>query len=295
MTRSDRPSVLQVWLLAIRWRTLSAAVAPVLVGTGLAIGDAVFDPLATAAALIAALCIQIGTNLANDLYDYRRGADRERVGPTRVVTAGLLSPRAAQRGVIAFFGLALLAGTVLVFRGGWPIVIIGLASLAAGYAYTAGPFPLAYNGLGDLAAFLFFGVIGVTGMYYVHALVWSPWALLASLPVAALVTGILIVNNIRDLDGDRRVGKRTLAVILGRAGARLEFCFLLALAYLVPIVFAFAGRSWAALPLLSAPLAVPLARTVLQRDDAAALNPALFRAAQLLALHSALFALGLAL
>ncbi|GIW07233.1 MAG: 1,4-dihydroxy-2-naphthoate polyprenyltransferase [Dehalococcoidia bacterium] len=295
MTRSPRPSALQVWVLAIRWRTLSAAVAPILVGTGLAIGDGVLDALSAVAALFSALCIQIGTNLANDLHDFRRGADVQRVGPTRVVTAGLLSPRAAQAGIGVFFGLAMLFGLVLVLRGGWPIVVIGLASLLAGYAYTAGPFPLAYHGLGDLAAFLFFGVIGVTGMYYVQSLVWSPWAVLASLPVAALVTVILIVNNIRDIDSDRRVGKRTLAVLVGRAGARVELGLLLALAYGVPLVFIAAGRPWAALSLLTMPLAGRLASTVFRREDAAALNPALVRASQLLALHSALFGLGLAL
>jgi 1,4-dihydroxy-2-naphthoate octaprenyltransferase len=295
MTSSARPSAFQVWVLAIRWRTLSAAVAPVVVGTGLAIGDHAFDALSAAAALLAALCIQIGANLGNDLYDFRRGADVQRVGPTRVVSAGLLSPRAAQAGIAVVFGLAMLFGLALVLRGGWPLLAIGLASLAAGYAYTAGPAPLAYHGLGDLAAFLFFGVIGVTGMYYVHALVWSPWALIASLPVAALVTIILIINNLRDIDGDRRVGKRTLAVILGRAGSRVELSVLLALAYLIPLVFVTTGRPWAALPLLTLPLGARLAATVLRRDDAAALNPALVQASQLLALHSALFGVGLAL
>lgn len=295
MPSRDRPSLIQIWFLAIRWRTLSAAVAPVLVGTGLAVGDGVFDWLSTAAALLAALSIQVGTNIANDLYDFRRGADAQRVGPTRVVSAGWLAPRAAEVGIVVCFGLAMLLGLILVARGGWPIVVIGLASIAAGYAYTAGPLPLAYHGLGDLAAFLFFGVIGVTGMYYVHALIWSPWALLASLPVGALVTVILIINNLRDIDSDRQVGKRTLAVILGRTGARVELGLLLTLASLVPLVFVATGRSWAALPLLTLPLALRLAHTVLRRDDAAALNPALVQASQLLALQSALFGLGLAL
>ncbi|MFN8534902.1 MAG: 1,4-dihydroxy-2-naphthoate polyprenyltransferase [Dehalococcoidia bacterium] len=292
----QRPSGWMVWFLAIRWRTLSAAIAPILVGTGLALGDGVFHAPSALAALLSALCIQIGTNLANDLHDFRRGADAQRVGPTRVVTAGLMSPGAAQAGILIFFGLAMLFGVYLVVRGGWPIVAIGLASLAAGYAYTAGPLPLAYNGLGDLAAFLFFGVIAVTGLYYVQALVWSRWALLASLPVAALVTVILIVNNIRDIDSDRAVGKRTLAVLLGRTGSRIELVLLLVIAYSVPPLFVVLTQNgWAALPLLSLPLAYRLGSTVLRRSDAAALNPALMRASQLLALHSALFGIGLAL
>ncbi|MCL6646915.1 MAG: 1,4-dihydroxy-2-naphthoate polyprenyltransferase [Chloroflexi bacterium] len=292
-----RPSALRAWVLAIRWRTLSAAVAPVLVGSGLAIHDGTFHLPSALAALAAALCIQIGTNLANDLHDFRRGADARRVGPTRVVAAGLLSPQAVQRGTILCFGLALIVGTALALRGGWPIVAIGLAAIAAGYAYTAGPLPLAYHGLGDLATFLFFGVIGVCGMYYLHALAWSPWALLASLPVAALVTNILIVNNLRDLPGDRAVGKRTLAVLLGPRGARLEFLALLALAYLVPPLFALSGRSsWFVLaPWLTLPLALPLTARVLQHDEARVLNPALVRSSQLLFLFSLLFALGLAL
>jgi 1,4-dihydroxy-2-naphthoate octaprenyltransferase len=288
---------LATWILAIRWRTLSAAVSPVLVGTGLALNDGGFHFPSAVAALAAALLIQVGTNLTNDLYDFRRGADVHRTGPPRVTTAGLLSPGAVQVGLIACFALAILIGVYLVARGGWPIVVIGLASIAAGYAYTGGPFPLAYNGLGDLAVFIFFGIVGVTGMYYLQTLNWSLWAVIAAIPVGALITNILVVNNLRDADTDRKVGKRTVAVIFGRTAARVEYVVLLVVSYLTPFVFLATGRAGPLVlaPLVSLVLAVPLARTVLRYNDGPRLNPALARSSQLALVFSVLFAAGLAL
>lgn len=286
----------QAWVLASRPRTLSAAIAPVIVGTALAWRDGAAHPLAALAALFSAVCIQIGTNLANDVYDFKKGADMQRVGPTRVTTAGLLSPQAVERGMWTVFGLAGLAGLYLAWLGGWPIIAIGLASIAAGIAYTAGPFPLGYNGLGDLFVFVFFGLVAVVGTYYVQALTVTPHVWWAAVPIGALTTNIIVVNNIRDADTDRLVGKRTLAVLLGRQGARAEYLLLLAAAYAVPLGLWFLGgwSVWTLAPWLSLPLAWQTARRVLTILGPG-LNRALGGSAQLLAVYGALFAVGMLL
>lgn len=284
------------WLLAARPNTLPAAIVPVLVGSALAYRDGGFQPLAALAALFAAVCIQIGTNLANDVHDFRKGADKTRVGPTRVTTAGLLSPQAVERGMWLVFGLAALAGLYLVYLGGWPILLIGVASILAGLAYTAGPFPLGYNGLGDLFVFVFFGLLGVMGTYYVQALAVTWPAFLAAIPVGALTTNIIVVNNIRDADTDRVVGKRTLAVLLGRGAARAEYALMVAVAYLVPLVMwlGFNLPVWTLLPWVTLPWAVSLTRMV-YTVLGPSLNQALVGTARLLAVFGALFAVGLVL
>ncbi len=281
------------WLLAARPNTLPAAVVPVLVGSALAFRDGAFQPLAALAALFAAVCIQIGTNLANDVHDFRKGADTARVGPTRVTTAGLLAPEAVERGMWLVFGLAALAGLYLVYVGGWPIVLIGVASILAGVAYTAGPFPLGYNGLGDLFVFLFFGLAGVMGTYYVQALAVTWPAFLAAIPVGALTTNVIVVNNVRDADTDRAVGKRTLAVLLGRIVARAEYALLVAVAYLTPLALwlGFGLPVWTLLPWVTLPWAVSLTRMV-YTVLGPGLNKALVGTARLLAVFGALFALG---
>lgn len=284
------------WLLAARPQTLFAAIAPVLVGSALAARDGMFQPLAALAALFAAVCIQIGTNFANDVHDFKKGADTRRVGPTRVTTAGLLTPQAVERGTWLIFGLAALAGLYLVCLGGWPILLIGVASILAGLAYTAGPFPLGYNGLGDVFVFIFFGLVAVLGTYYVqaHSLTWGAW--LAAIPVGAITTNIIVVNNVRDADTDRAVGKRTLAVLLGRGAARAEYALLLGVAYLTPLTLwlAFDFSAWVLLPLLTLPWAVRLTRTV-YTVLGPGLNMALVGTSRLLAAFSLLFALGIAL
>ena len=289
-------SALRAWILGARPRTLPAAIAPVIVGTALAWRDGAAHPLAALAALFASVCIQIGTNLANDVYDFHKGADTHRVGPTRVTTAGLLSPQAVERGMWTVFGLAALAGLYLAWRGGWPIIAIGLASIAAGIAYTGGPFPLGYNGLGDLFVFIFFGLVAVVGTYYVQALDVTPHVWWAAVPIGALTTNIIVVNNIRDADTDRVVGKRTLAVLLGRQGARAEYLLLLAAAYAVPLgLWLLGGWSvWTLLPWLSLPLAARMTRIVLTVLGPG-LNRALGGTAQLLAVYAALFAVGMLL
>jgi 1,4-dihydroxy-2-naphthoate octaprenyltransferase len=287
----------EAWVLASRPRTLPAAIAPVLVGTALAIQAGVFYWPAALAALVVSLALQIGANFANDLGDFHRGADTpERVGPTRATSAGLISPAAMSAGMWVAFGAAAAAGLYLVVRGGWPALIVGAASILAGLAYTLGPLPLGYVGLGDLAVFLFFGLVGVVGTYYVQALDVTPLAFVAAAPVGALVTAILVVNNIRDADTDRRAGKRTLAVRFGRRGARIEYVALLVAAYATPFILLFGFRltPWALLPLLTLPLAYQLTRTVLTVLGPA-LNKALAGTARLAVLFAALLALGLIL
>ena len=307
----ELPSRRQAWLMAARPQTLPATVAPIVVGVGLAVRDGVLAPLPALAALLGAALIQIGTNFANDYYDAIKGADTdEREGFTRVTQAGLIPPEEVKRAMLLTFATAILVGTYLVYLGGVPILVIGLASVLSGIAYTGGPYPFGYYGLGDLFVFVFFGVIAVTGTYYVQAVtflsepfpLWIPagavteTVVLASLPIAALATAILVVNNVRDLETDREAGKRTLAVIMGYRWSRVEYVGLLALAYVVPVGLALSTGSFTILlPLLSIPLAVRLARTLCTRTDGEALNPALEQTGKLLALYAVLFAVGLTL
>lgn len=286
-----------VWVLAARPKTLPAAMAPVLAGTGLAVHDGVFRPLPALAALLGAILIQVGTNLANDYYDWVRGADTaERLGPTRVTQAGLLEPAAVKRGMVVSLGLAFLVGIYLVAVGGWPIVIIGLASLACAVAYTGGPFPLAYNYLGDLFVFVFFGLVAVGGTYWVQGLSWTPAALLVGSGVGALATAILVVNNLRDRETDLRAGKRTLATLLGVKGTRFQYLFLLFVAWHVPPVGValYGWSSWTFLAVAGLVFygLMPM-RRVIAFQDPRELNPALGGTARLTGLYGALLAIGL--
>jgi 1,4-dihydroxy-2-naphthoate octaprenyltransferase len=287
----------RAWIIASRPRTLPAAIAPVIVGTAVAIHDGAFEPLAALAALFAALMIQIGSNFANDLGDFHRGTDRVgRVGPTRVTTAGLLTPGQVKAGMVVVFGLAALAGLYLIAIGGWPILVVGVASILAAVAYTIGPLPFGYYGLGDVAVFVFFGLIAVVGTYYVQALRVTPLAILAAVPMGCLITGILVVNNIRDADTDRAAGKRTLAVLLGRRGARIEYIALIVVAYAIPFVLwlGLGLRPTVLLPALTLPLAIRLIRTVLDVLGPP-LNRALGGTAQLAVWYAVAFAVGLVL
>ena len=234
MSNSTIPTVTptQAWVLASRPKTLPAAVSPVVVGAALAAADGRFVVGPALACLAAALLLQIGSNLANDYFDHIKGADTaERIGPLRVTAGGLLSPATVRNGMIAVFGLAALIGVYLILVGGWPILLVGVAAIAAAVAYTGGPKPFGYMGLGDIAVFVFFGLVAVVGTYYVQALTITPASIIASLPMGALITAILVVNNLRDIDTDRQAGKHTLAVRFGRRGARLEYTLLLAAAY----------------------------------------------------------------
>ena len=286
---------IRVWMMAARPRTLPAAVAPVLVGTALAAHDADVNWLAFAAALVGAVAIQVGTNLSNDYSDARRGADTEdRLGPVRVTAGGLVPPRQVLVATWASFAVAVLVGVYLIAIAGWVLLVIGAASILAGVLYTGGPRPYGYEGLGELFVFLFFGIVAVTGSYYVQV-EELPWEALAlAVPVGLLAAAILMVNNIRDVDTDRRAGKRTLAVKLGRERARGLYAAMVVVAFAAPIVTWLAGglSAWLLLPLASAPLALPLIRTVRTRTDGPTLNEALGRTGMLLALFSLLLAAG---
>jgi len=289
---------LRLWLVASRPRTLPAAVAPVLVGTALALSEDDFRPLAFAAALVGSVFIQIGTNLANDYSDARRGADTEdRLGPVRVTAGGLMPPRSVLAGTYVAFGVAVVAGLYLAAVAGPELLLVGIASIAAGVLYTGGPRPYGYAGLGELFVFLFFGVVAVAGSYYVHteALRWEAFAL--SVPVGLLAAAILVVNNVRDVDTDRRAGKRTLAVRLGRRRARRLFTTMLAVSFAVPVLIPLLGGLswWLTLALVSVALVPTLHRTVATRTDGPALNRALAASGALLAVFSLLLSAGILL
>jgi 1,4-dihydroxy-2-naphthoate octaprenyltransferase len=283
------------WIGAARLRTLPAAVVPVAVGTACAVASGGMAAGPAAAALGGALAIQIGTNFANDVFDAERGADGpDRIGPVRAVAAGLITPAAMKRAMIAAFGVATLAGIYLVAVAGWPVVAIGVASVASGIAYTGGPWPLGYHGLGDVFVMAFFGFVAVCGTAFVQVGHVPQLAVAAAVPVGALATAILVVNNLRDAGTDARAGKRTLAVRLGRSGGLAEYAALLAIAFAVPLALAASGRPWAALPLAALPLGAVRMRALIAAADGPAFNRCLAATAQLLLLHGALFTAGLA-
>lgn len=294
---SIRPGSAAAWILALRPRTLPVSLAPVLVGTAVAHQLGGLRPLPALAAALGALLLQIGSNFANDVFDFEKGADTEaRIGPPRATQLGLLSPRALKRGMFGVFGLAVLVGLYLTFVAGPAILAIGLFSITAAIAYTGGPWPLGYHGLGDLAVFVFFGVVAVTGTCFVQLGEVPALALVASVPVGALATAILVVNNLRDVDTDRSAGKRTLAVRLGRAGARAEWMLLVGAAYLLAALpwLAQDASPFVLLPWLTLPLALSLGRTIGSEIAGPPLNEALAGTAKLCLFHSLLFAIGLA-
>jgi len=283
-----------IWIAAARPRTLPAAVVPVVVGTA-CVEHPAWGP--ALAALGGALAIQIGTNFANDVFDAERGADGpDRVGPRRAVAAGLISPAAMKRAMVAAFAVACAFGLYLVAAAGWPIAAVGIASVLAGIAYTGGPYPLGYHGLGDVFVLVFFGFVAVCGTAYVQVGRVPAIAAWAALAVGALATAIIVVNNLRDRAGDARAGKRTLAVRLGRRGSLVEYALLLAAAYAVPVGLAVGyGRPWCALPVVSLPLALARVRKLARAVDGPAFNACLAATAQLLLVHGVLFAGGLAI
>ena len=283
------------WVVAMRPATLPAAVAPVAVGTAVAYAAGGLQWGPAVAAAVGALLLQIASNFANDVFDHEKGADGPgRLGPKRAVASGLISAGAMKRGLVVVLGAALGVGVYLAAVGGWPVVVLGLVAMAAAVAYTGGPFPLGYHGLGDVLVMAFFGFAAVCGTAYVQLGDVPPLAGWAALPVGALATAILVVNNLRDREGDAIAGKRTLAVRLGARGARLEDAVLAAVAAAVPVTAALrAGSPLLLLPLLTAPIGVALVRRV-WRTDGAALNSCLPATAKLLLAYSLLWAAGIA-
>jgi 1,4-dihydroxy-2-naphthoate octaprenyltransferase len=294
---ADRSNI-RAWTLAARPRTLPAAIAPVVLGSAMAIADNHFAWLPAVAALMVALLLQIGVNLANDYFDYVKGIDTEdRLGPPRVTQSGLIPARQVKHAMLLIMGASLLPGIYLLITGGWPVFLIGIACICAVLAYSGGPFPLASHGLGDLFVFIFFGLVAVCGTYYVQALHLTRMVLLMGVIEGLLITAILVVNNLRDIHTDRQTGKRTLAVIIGERGSRIEYLLLLGWAYAIPVILWLGSRSsvWVILPIVSLPSALFLMRRVWSDSDGVILNRALANTAKLALVYSLLLSIGLLL
>jgi len=282
-----------VWLAAIRPRTLVAGTAPVVVGIAVSRLSGELDYRLAALTLLTTLLLQIGTNLANDYYDWARGVDTgERLGPLRVTQAGLVSPASMRRGVYVVFGSAACAGAWLAVEGGWPIAAIGVASIAAALAYSSGPWPLAAHGLGDLLAFCFFGVIAVCGSAYLQSGRFDVYALLASLPMGCLAAALIVVNNLRDIPTDSAAGKYTLAVRIGAYATRCEYAVLVTSAFALIAGFSMLVSSGAALALVALPLGLYEIRSLWTRSGGE-LNRSLAGTARLYTVVAALFVVGL--
>ena len=289
------PTKSQAWLLASRPKTLLAAVVPVMVGSALAISQNKFTLIYSIIALLCSILIQVGTNFTNDLYDYLKGADKEeRKGPLRVLSAGLISQTEMRNAIILVFGLAFLLGLYLVYSVGYVVLIIGVISIIAGLAYTAGPFPLAYHGLGDVFVFIFFGIVGTAGTYYLHLHEFNLMSLLVSIPVGALITNILVVNNFRDIEEDRDAQKITLAVKFGKTFTKIQFIISIVVSYLVLLILflAFDFHFWIFLPFLSLPFAFVQIK-MLFSFEGTKLNKTLEISAKYAALFGLLFSFGI--
>lgn len=290
-------SKVDTWILASRPKTLLAAIVPVLIGTSIVSFETKVNFLAGAIALICAILIQIGTNFVNDLYDFLSGADTEtRKGPTRALASGLISVTEMKVAIFFVFATTFLLGLYLVYISTWITLLIGILSIFAGIAYTAGPYPLAYNGLGDVFVFLFFGIVGTVGTYYVQVVDISPLVFWASIPVGALITNILVVNNYRDIDEDRVVGKNTLAVKMGRKFTRYQYLIFMILSYLILFVvyFTYNQSLFVFLPFLTLPIAVRLIKMIFKYRGEE-LNLTLELTAKLSAFYGLLFAVGILL
>jgi len=296
LTAADRPSAVRIWLMAARPRTLPTGAAPVLVGTALARTGGEFHALRFVAALLGALLIQVGANLSNDYSDARRGADTEdRLGPVRVTAGGLVPPRQVLVATYVAFGFAVLCGVYLVATAGWELLLIGIASILAGVLYTGGPRPYGYEGLGEVFVFLFFGVAAVAGSYYVQVEQWDWEAFALAVPVGLLAAAVLIVNNVRDMETDRRAGKKTLAVRLGRDRTRVFYAVVVLGAFATVLIPWIAGSldAWVLLSWLVLPIGLRLVKTIREHTDGPTLNRALAGTAMMELLFCVLLAAGI--
>ena len=288
-------SPISVWCMASRPKTLPAALAPVLIGSAMALADGAAHLWSALAAAGGALLIQIGTNFTNDYLDFKKGVDQsDRLGPTRVTQAGLVTPNAMKRAIVIAFGLAFLLGIYLVYRGGWPIVIIGLSSITFGVLYTAGRFSLSRTGLADIFVLFFFGPVAVGGTYYVQALQIDSNVIISGLAPGFFSMAILTVNNLRDIDTDTRAGKKTLPVRWGRTFARIEYLILVILASVVPLILTLRAHNhyYSLAAVLVIPAALPSIKTVFTSVDGPALNNTLASTGRLLLLYSVIFSVG---
>ena len=291
-------SNLKIWVEAARPKTLAAAFVPVLVGATIAYQHELINWMATTVALICAFLIQIGTNFANDYFDFVKGADtEERIGFERATAKGLISPKTMLNATFICMALAFVFGLYLVWIGGTVVLIIGLLSLLFGVLYTGGPFPLGYNGLGDLFVFIFFGIVAVMTTYYVNALAWSMDTFWASLAVGALCTNILVVNNLRDVEQDKIAGKKTLGVLFGETMLKVEYTVMLLLAFSVPPHFYFqlGYGEWIFLPFLILPVALLHTKTIWTETEKRNLNQQLEKTAKFMTLFGLLFSIGIIL
>ncbi|CAN5286813.1 1,4-dihydroxy-2-naphthoate polyprenyltransferase [soil metagenome] len=286
-----KESKIRHWIDATRPKTLAAAIIPVLTGASIAWYDQLFRADTTLVALFCAFSIQIGTNFANDYFDFLKGADTdERLGFVRATASGLITPEAMRNATIAAMAIAFVAGLYLVWIGGWIVLAIGILSLLFGILYTGGPYPLGYNGLGDLFVFIFFGIIAVMGTYYVNALHWSVISFLASIPVGSLCVNILVVNNLRDINQDRVANKQTIGVIFGEKALKVEYSFMLVISYAtLPILHIFTPVSfWIYLPFLTLLPAFRLNRIIWTNTDKRLLNDTLSETARFMILFGLL-------
>lgn len=292
---SDRPSSFHIWLQAMRPKTLPAAFVPVLVGSAFAAHEGRFNPVAAGLCLAFALLVQVGTNFANDYFDFIKGADNAtRVGPKRAVAAGWVLPPTMRAAMFLVFGLSFVVGLALIRYGGWWLLPLGIVSIASGFAYTGGPYPLAYHGLGDVFVFLFFGLVAVCATYFVQTgrVTWE--VALGAAAIGALAANILVANNYRDRETDARAGKRTLVVKLGTTAATAQYAGSVVLGLALPVVLW--GRGWGVwvlLPLLVTPLAVKCVLTLKPTTPAPDLISLLGKTAGLLALYGVLLSIGL--
>jgi 1,4-dihydroxy-2-naphthoate polyprenyltransferase len=292
------PNPVRIWVMAARPKTLPLGVAPVLVGTALAGYLHIFHPLRFVAALLGSIFIQVGANLSNDYSDAHRGADTEdRLGPVRVTAGGLVPPRQVLIATYVTFGLAVLCGSYLIAVAGWQLLLIGVASIVAGVLYTGGPRPYGYEGLGEVFVFLFFGIAAVAGSYFAQVRDFSWESLVLSAPIGLIAAAVLVVNNTRDIDTDRRANKRTLAVRIGRERSRRMYAAMVLVAYpvaLIPWVFG-PLRAWLLLPFLTLPLTAGVIRIVSTHSDGPSLNRALAKTGQLQLCFCVLLSAGLLL
>lgn len=285
----------RIWLTATRPKTLWAAVAPVIIGVSLAYSDNLLHVPSALAALAGALLIQIGTNYANDYYDYKRGADTEsRLGPVRATQSGLVTAGEMKRAFIIVFALAFVIGIYLIWRGGAPVLAIGIASILFGLAYTGGPYPLGYHGFGDIAVFVFFGPVAVGGTYYVQTLDINRLVILAGIAPGLLSLALLTVNNLRDLDADRQAGKKTTAVRFGRSYTKFQYLTAIVAACLIPVaLYLISGAHFYSTgTILVLIIAIPSILKIFRNDHGEALNKVLADTGKILILFSLVFSAG---
>ncbi|MGA1867345.1 MAG: 1,4-dihydroxy-2-naphthoate polyprenyltransferase [bacterium] len=289
------PKTLYNWMLASRPKTLPAAASPVIIGSAMAFSDGKFHALSALAALIGALLIQIGTNFANDYFDFVKGTDtEERIGPMRVTQAGLIRPETIRRAFILIFSLVFLIALYLFWRAGWVILLIAFLSILSGILYTGGPLPLGYIGLGDLWVLIFFGPVAVGGTYFVQALEITPVVILAGLSPGFISMAILTVNNLRDVNTDRRARKKTLAVRFGENFARIEYLLSILIASLIPVYLVLITKNhpFSLAALLTIVIALPPIKGVFFDEIGAGMNALLAKTGRVLLIYSLLFSIG---